>query len=111
MHSSVGSDDPANWLTSQRLANWSYNSTGSPSALTSQTPPKPLQIVAMPTGPYTDAPVPLLNTWNAWFTVWAYWVRPTSPLVSGGAQLQVTPGNAAPSKFSSGDGMLGVAAV
>src|SRR5438046_7846262 len=59
----------------------------------------------MSTGPKTDAPVVLLKTWKPWLTIWTYCVRPTSPFVSGGAQLQLTPGNAMPSKFRVGGGI------
>src|SRR5207244_5369992 len=62
----------------------------------------------MPTGPSTDAPVALLKTWKPSLTICTYWVAPTSPLVSGGAQLQATPGNPMPLKFRSGLGMLTV---
>src|SRR5207237_9608243 len=58
----------------------------------------------MPEGPNKDAPVDLLKTWNPSLTIWTYCVLPTSPLVSGGAQLHATPGNGMPSKLSSGVG-------
>src|SRR5438309_8558765 len=89
-----------------RLASWSYNKTGSPSPAVSHGPPKPLQIVEIPTGPITEAPVVLLKTWKPSLTIWTYCVAPTSPLVSGGAQLHDTPGNGMPSKLSSAVGML-----
>ena len=50
MHSSVGIPAPANWLISQRLASWSYSTTGSPWPLVWHTPPKPAQMVAMSHG-------------------------------------------------------------
>src|SRR6185503_10769786 len=83
----------------QRSANWSYNTTGSPLPLFSQTPPNPDQRVAIFAGPKVDAPVVLLKTWKPSFTIWTYWVNPTSPSVSGGAQLQATPGKRMPSKL------------
>src|SRR5262245_19009375 len=79
--------------------------TGSPDPLNSQTPTKPLQIVEMPTGPRTEAPVVLLKTWKPSLTIWTYCVAPTSPVVSGGAQSHPTPGNGIPSKLRVGDGM------
>src|SRR6266853_2386852 len=91
----------------QRLASWSYNKTGSPSPAVSHGPPKPVQIVVIPSGPITEAPVVLLKTWKPSLTICTYCVAPTSPLVSGGAQLHATPGNATPSKLSSGLGILG----
>src|SRR5262245_50771768 len=106
MHSSVGTGEPANWVITQRLASWSYSTTGSPSPVVSQTPPKPLQTVVIPTGPSTDAPVLLLNTWKPSLTIWTYCVAPTSPFVSGGAQLHATPGNGIPLKLSPGAGMF-----
>src|SRR5262249_20063552 len=38
-------------------------------------------------------------------TIWTYCVAPTSPFVSGGAQLHATPGNGIPSKLREGEGM------
>src|SRR6185369_9647408 len=61
----------------------------------------------MPDGPRTEPPVVLSNTWKPSFTIWTYCVAPTSPFVSGGAQLQATPGNGMPLKFLSVAGMLG----
>src|SRR5580765_1549735 len=58
-------------------------------------------------GPSTEAPVVLLKTWSPVLTIWTYCVAPTSPFVSGGAQLQLTPGKSIPSKLSPGLGMLG----
>src|SRR6266487_736279 len=81
--------------------------TGSPEPLVSQTPPKPLQIVEMPTGPKMEAPVVLLKTWYPSLTIWTYCVAPASPFVSGGAQLHATPGKGIPSKASEGTGILG----
>jgi hypothetical protein len=49
----------------------------------------------------------LLKTWNPSLTIWTYCVAPTSPFVSGGAQLQATPGNGIPLKFRPGAGMFG----
>jgi hypothetical protein len=63
--------------------------------------------VEIPTGPSIDAPVVLSNTWNPSLTICTYCVSPTSPLVSGGAQLQPTPGKGIPSKFSVVPGMFG----
>ena len=48
----------------------------------------------------------LSKTWNPEFTIWTYCEEPTSPSVSGGAQLQFTPGKPIPSKLSVGEGML-----
>src|SRR3954471_17347166 len=63
----------------------------------------------MSTGPKTEPPDDLSKTWNPWLTIWTYCVAPTSPFVSGGAQLQTTPGNAIPSKLRPGPGMFGFA--
>src|SRR5436309_15512143 len=65
----------------------------------------------MPDGPSCDAPVDLLKTWKPSLTIWTYCVAPTSPFVSGGAQLQPTPGKGIPSKLSVGAGMLAGASV
>src|SRR4029078_5328144 len=62
----------------------------------------------MLTGPSTEAPVDLFQTCSASLTIWTYWVRPTSPLVSGGAQLQPTPGKGRPPKLALAEGILGV---
>ena len=51
-------------------------------------------------------PCLLLNTWKPSLTIWTYCVAPTSPFVSGGAQLQATPGNGIPLKFRPGAGMF-----
>src|SRR6185436_8523398 len=59
----------------------------------------------MEIGPRTEPPVLLSKTWSPSFTICTYCVAPTSPLVSGGAQLQATPGNPIPSKFRTGDGI------
>src|SRR5690242_6403590 len=56
-------------------------------------------------GPRRDAPLDLLKTWKPSLTIWTYWVAPTSPSVSGGAQLQATPGNGMPLKLRMGAGM------
>src|SRR4051812_35564318 len=109
MHSSVIGVPPvalANSVITQRLASWSKSTTGSPK------PPfvqagwfEPCQIVSIEAGPKTDAPVDLLKTWKPSLTIWTYCVRPTSPLVSGGAQLQLTPGKSIPSKLRIGLGI------
>ena len=109
MHWSVMTELPANWLMNQRFASWSYITTGSPEPELSQRPPKPLQIDEIASGPSTDAPVVLLKTSKPSLTIWTYCVRPTSPFVSGGAQLHVTPGNGMPSKLRIGVGMFGLA--
>ena len=62
----------------------------------------------MLTGPKIELPVALSKTWIPLFTICTYCVEPTSPFVSGGAQLQLTPGKAIPSKFSRVPGILGV---
>ena len=49
------------------------------------------------------------KTWKPSLTIWTYCVAPTSPFVSGGAQLQPTPGNGIPSKLCVGPGMFGAA--
>src|SRR6266566_4190460 len=95
----------------QRLASWSYNKTGSPSPAVSHGPLKPLQIVEIPTGPITEAPVVLLKTWKPSLTICTYCVAPTSPLVSGGAQLHATPGNEMPLKLRIELGIFGVISV
>src|SRR3954447_10513078 len=111
MHWSVIVDVPANWLMNQRPASWSYMTTGSPEPLLWQRPPKPAQMVEMPSGPRTEAPVVLLKTWKPSLTIWTYWVAPTSPFVSGGAQLQTTPGKGMPSKLRVVAGIAGDASV
>ena len=58
-------------------------------------------------GPSTELPVLLSKTSRPVFTIWTYCVSPTSPFVSGGAQLQLTPGKSMPSKLSSGLGIFG----
>ena len=73
----------------QRSACLSYATIGSPSLLDSQPPPKPDQSVFNGTGPKTTAPVVLLKTANSEFTACRYWVAPTAPIVSGGAELTV----------------------
>src|SRR5260370_41419549 len=90
----------------QRLAIWSYKTTGSPLPLFWQTPPNPLHSVVIPEGANTDATVVLSKTWKPSLTIWTYCVAPTSPLVSGGAQLHATPGKGTPSKLRSGLGIL-----
>ena len=62
-------------------------------------------------GPRTELPVDLSNTWRPVFTIWTYCVAPTSPFVSGGAQLQLTPGKPIPSKFSCVPGIFGAASL
>ena len=47
----------------------------------------------------------LSKTWKPSLTICTYCVSPTSPLVSGGMQLQTTPGNPIPSKFRLGGGI------
>jgi hypothetical protein len=59
----------------------------------------------MSSGPSCEAPVTLLKTCTARLTIWTYCVAPTSPSVSGGAQLHPTPGNGMPVKFRMGGGM------
>src|SRR5262245_64909342 len=63
----------------------------------------------MATGPMIELPVFLLKTCSAVLTIWTYCVAPTSPFVSGGAQLQLTPGKPIPSKFRTADGIFGAA--
>src|ERR1044072_8203300 len=53
----------------------------------------------MPAGPSSDAWVDLSKTWRPSLTIWTYCVAPTSPFVSGGAQLHETPGNGMPLKL------------
>ncbi len=60
----------------------------------------------MPIGPRSELPSVLSKTWSPSLTIWTYCVDPTSPFVSGGAQLQLTPGNGIPSKFRPGAGMF-----
>src|SRR4029453_7767897 len=73
--------------------------------LVSHTPPKPDHSVSIEIGPRTDAPLVLSKTWRPSLTICTYCVAPTSPSVSGGAQLQATPGNGMPSKLRTGDGI------
>ena len=61
-------------------------------------------------GPRTELPVALSKTWKPSLTICRYCVSPTSPLVSGGAQLQPTPGNWMPLKLRIGLGISGVGA-
>src|SRR5947207_1912295 len=58
-------------------------------------------------GARTALPVALSKTWNPSFTIWTYWVAPTAPLGSGGAQLQPTPGNGIPLKLRMVAGTFG----
>src|SRR6185436_20582787 len=68
--------------------------------------PKPVQTVSIPDGPSNEAPVVLSKTWKPSLTIWTYCVVPTSPFVSGGAQLHATPGNCMPLKFAFAVGMF-----
>src|ERR1051325_791702 len=111
MHSSVGTEAPANWLITQRSASWSYVTTGSPSPAFWHVPPNPDQTEVIAAGPKTELPVVLSKIWKPSLTIWTYCVAPTSPFVSGGAQLQATPGKTIPSKLSVGAGMFGRASV
>ncbi len=61
-------------------------------------------------GPRIEVPVVLSKTWKPSLTICTYCVWPTSPFVSGGAQLQLTPGNWMPLKFRIGLGISGVGA-
>src|SRR5215472_1143974 len=86
---------------------------GSPSLLISQAPPKPAHRVLPSVGPATRAPVVLSNTAKERFTHCTYWVKPTAPLVSGGAQHGEKPGGVPcprPSKLSPTVGASGVGA-
>ena len=65
----------------------------------------------MSIGPSMEAPVTLLKTCMPLLTSWTYCVAPTSPSVSGGAQLQATPGKGMPAKFRIGGGMTAGARV
>src|ERR1700682_728360 len=60
---------------------------GSPLLLLSQPPPNPCHSALPTVGPSTTAPVVLLNTANEVLTHCTYWVRPTAPFVSGGAEV------------------------
>src|SRR5947208_488885 len=73
----------------------------------SQAPPKPVQMDEMLFGPRSEFP-DLSNTWKPSLTIWTYCVWPIAPLVSGGAQLQPTPGYGMPSKLVSGPGTFGL---
>ena len=83
--------------------------TGSPSPLFWQTPPKPFHTDSMLIGPSTELPVLLSKTSRPVFTICTYCVEPTAPFVSGGAQLQLTPGKSIPSKLSCVPGIFGAA--
>src|SRR4051812_8994271 len=83
-HWCVGLLCPVNWVIIHRPASGSYNTIGSPALNVSHRPPKPTKRLLMLVGPYCDAPVVLSNTWNIELTLCTYWLRPTSPLVSGG---------------------------
>src|SRR5207248_208331 len=61
-------------------------------------------------GPRTEFVVTLSKTWKPSLTIWTYWVFPTAPLVSGGAQLQPTPGKGIPSKLLRAAARLGATA-
>src|SRR5215813_3245195 len=70
---------------------------GSPSSLVWQPPPKPEKRLLMALGkPAAIAPVVLLKTPMPVLTICTYWVAPTAPLVSGGAQPQKLAGSPAP---------------
>src|SRR5260370_146890 len=60
---------------------------GSPLLCVSQPPPKPFQSIFPAKGPVVNEPVALSNTAKDVFTHWTYLVRPTAPLVSGGAPV------------------------
>ena len=49
----------------------------------------------------------LSKTWRPWLTIWTYCESPTSPFVSGGAQLQLTPGYGIPLKLRIVPGIAG----
>src|SRR6266403_4020520 len=86
----------------QRFAILSYCTIGSPLFEVSHWPPKLAQRALPAVGPATTAPVVLLKTAKLRLTHCTYWVAPTAPLVSGGAQQIPNPANPSPkpSKFS-----------
>src|SRR6185503_1128322 len=86
-HCMYGVVETANCIMTQRFASWSYMTIGSPLLSVEQRPPKPDQRVFPAAGPYTSAPVDLLNTAKEVFTHCTYWVAPAAPLVSGGAPV------------------------
>src|SRR5262245_32988176 len=63
----------------------------------------------MLSGASTWFPLVLSHTAIAVLTICMYCVAPTSPFVSGGAQLQFTPGNEMPSKLRFVPGIFGAA--
>src|SRR4029078_13400496 len=71
-----------------RLASWSYTTTGSPSLWAAHSLFVPAQswligVAGTRTAPDSE------KTTKSLFTIWTYWVEPTSPFVSGGRQLQL----------------------
>src|SRR6266566_839250 len=96
-----GSVETENCVRIHRPAALSYCTIGSPSLFVSQPPPKPAQTALPAFGkPAAIAPVDLLNTAKAVLTHWTYWVAPTVPLVSGGAQHPAdAPQTATPAKL------------
>src|SRR5258708_3737168 len=97
MHSRKGGPPVTeNWLKIQRLAIRSYVTIGSRLLLVSQPPPNPCQSTFPRKGPATRAPVDLSKIAKEEFTHWTYCVRPTAPLVSGGAAFWLKPVNPRP---------------
>src|SRR5437763_17074808 len=86
-----------NCASTQRLAILSYMTMGSPSLLVWQPPPKPDQREWPATGPLRTLPVALSKTAKELLTHCTYWVRPTAPLVSGGALVILKPAKPEPS--------------
>ena len=91
MHSaycSVSVGCATNCDSSQRLASWSYTTTGSPSLWLAHSLLVPAQSWLIGVAPRRTAPA-FEKTTKSLFTIWTYCVEPTSPSVSGGRQLQL----------------------
>src|SRR2546423_4026448 len=96
--------------SSQRLANWSYTTTGSPSLCVAHSLFVPDHSWSMSVAGRSTAP-DLEYTAKLVFTISTYWVRPASPFVSGGRHEQLLAcghgwspnGRHRPSKFWIGD--------
>jgi hypothetical protein len=79
--------------------------------LASQTPPNPAPQRGDADRPEDRRTRGLVEDLKPSFAICTYCVAPTSPFVSGGAQLQLTPGNGMPLKFRPALGIAGSASV
>src|SRR3954470_9590318 len=87
-YSSLSAGVAMNCDRSQRFASWSYSTTGSPSLCVLHSPSVLAQSWLIGVAPRSTWPV-FEKTAKSVFTIWTYWVEPTSPSVSGGRQLQL----------------------